>query len=57
MPVTREDLRRISTAVGYEVPEQDADDFRTLLARAQQTFETVSAMEGISLPQSTGAFP
>ncbi|KAK8125378.1 uncharacterized protein PG998_001137 [Apiospora kogelbergensis] len=45
MPVTREDLRRMSTAVGYEVPEQDADDFRTLLARAQQTFETVSAME------------
>ncbi|KAK6864795.1 amidase signature enzyme [Apiospora arundinis] len=45
MSVTKEDLRRISTAVGYQVPEKDVDDFTTLLARAKQTFETVSAME------------
>lgn len=49
MSVTKEDLRRISTAVGYQVPEKDVDDFTTLLARAKQTFETVSAMEGIAV--------
>ncbi|KAK8049856.1 hypothetical protein PG994_011586 [Apiospora phragmitis] len=45
MPVTKEDLGRIATAVGYEIPEQDVDDFTTLLERARQTFEAVSAMD------------
>ncbi|KAK8138326.1 amidase [Apiospora sp. TS-2023a] len=45
MPATREDLEQMASAVGYEVPEQDVDDFTVLLERARQTFETVSAMD------------
>ncbi|KAK7940989.1 uncharacterized protein PG986_013376 [Apiospora aurea] len=45
MPVTKEGLRRIATAVNYKIPEHDVDDFITLLEKARQTFETVSAMD------------
>ncbi|KAK7970416.1 amidase signature enzyme [Apiospora saccharicola] len=45
MPATREDLEQMASAVGYEVPEQDVDNFTVLLERARQTFETVSAMD------------
>lgn len=47
MPAIRKDLEEVANAVGYKIPEQDVDDFTVLLERARQTFEVVSAMDGI----------
>lgn len=46
MTSSREEVGRISAAVGYTVPEAEVDDFVSLLGKAKAAFEAVEAMDG-----------
>lgn len=46
MSANKEELFKIAKSVGYEIPEQDVEDYAILLERMKQTLEAVSAMDG-----------
>lgn len=48
MTATKEDMLKVAGIVGYEIPEEQLDDYTTLLGRMKATLETLSAMDGMS---------
>ncbi|KAI0128963.1 amidase signature domain-containing protein [Xylariales sp. AK1849] len=45
MGATKDDLLKVASAVGYEVSEEDLEDYTALLGRAKLAMEMVSAMD------------
>ncbi|KAH9903618.1 amidase signature domain-containing protein [Xylariomycetidae sp. FL2044] len=52
--ITPEDLARTAGAIGYAVPEADAEAYRVLMERARQVYEAVEAMDDyLPIPSQT----
>ena len=45
-PVTEDEVLRVASAVGFDVPESELGDYTELLDRAQAAFEAVVNCEG-----------
>jgi hypothetical protein len=46
MAASKEEMLKVASAVGYEIPEEQLEDYTTLLGRMKGALETLSAMEG-----------
>lgn len=46
MTVSKEEVARISAAVGYDIPASELEDFVGLMDKAKAAFEAVEAMDG-----------
>ncbi|KAK9781933.1 putative Amidase signature domain-containing protein [Seiridium cardinale] len=46
MAASKEDMLKVSGAVGYEIPDEHLEDYTTLLGRMKGVLETLSAMDG-----------
>lgn len=48
MPATKEELLKVSEAVGYTIREKEVDEYMTLLERMDKALNTVAALDGIA---------
>ncbi|KAI0477486.1 putative amidase [Xylariaceae sp. FL0804] len=56
MPSSREEVVGLATALGWEVPKADIDDYVNLLGKAKAAFEAVEAMDDYQ-PTPDGSSP
>lgn len=43
---SKEDMLKVANAVGYDIPDNQLDDYTTLLNRMKGALDTLSAMDG-----------
>lgn len=43
---SKEDMLKVASAVGYDIPDDQLDDYTTLLGRMKGALDTLSAMDG-----------
>lgn len=43
---SKEDMLKVASAVGYDIPDDQLDDYTTLLGRMKGALDTLSFMDG-----------
>lgn len=55
---SKEDMLKVASAIGYEIPPDQLDDYTTLLGRMKGALDALSAMDGecFQILQSANVF-